>query len=102
MEDYKIKLMEFKEKTKDFFLNPYRDEDGTRLPGYNMPNVYAVLIAGFVGWLVLTLTFGTKLKATLKKLPVIGMLFPKAKRVTRARRMPVRRTARRRTYRGRK
>lgn len=102
MEDYKIKLMELKEKTKDFFLNPYRDEEGNRLPGYNMPNVYAVLVAGFVGWLVLTLTFGTKLKALLKKVPVVGMVFPKARRVSRVRRAPMRRTSTRRTYKRRK
>ena len=65
----------FKENVKDFFLNPERNPDGSRMAGYNMQNVYAVLIGGFVGWLVLTLTFGRKLKALLRKVPVVNMLF---------------------------
>jgi len=65
----------FKENVKDFFLNPERNTDGTRMAGYNMKNVYAVLIGGFVGWLFLTITFGSKLKALLKKVPVVNMLF---------------------------
>lgn len=65
----------FKENVKDFFLNPSRNTDGTRMPGYNMKNVYAVLIGGFVGWLFLTLTFGRRIKALLKKVPVVNMLF---------------------------
>ena len=82
----KEKLMMFKENTKDFFLNPYRDEDGNRLPGYNMPNVYAVLIAGFVGWLLITATFGMQLKRTIAKLPLLGSMFKAKRRVTRRRR----------------
>ena len=81
-------LNNFKENTKDFFLNPERDVDGSRMPGYNMANVYAVLIAGFVGWLLLTVTFGARIKRTLKKVPVVGAIFPKAKQ-------RVRRTAQR-------
>jgi len=73
----------FKENVKDFFLNPERNPDGSRMAGYNMQNVYAVLIAGFVGWLLLTLTIGARLKRTLKALPIIGMLFKKTRTVTR-------------------
>jgi hypothetical protein len=69
----------FKESVKDFFLNPERNPDGSRMAGYNMQNVYAVLIGGFVGWLVITVTFGTRLKRLLKKVPVLNMVFPKAK-----------------------
>ena len=73
----------FKENVKDFFLNPERNPDGSRMAGYNMQNVYAVLIAGFVGWLLLTLSVGARLKATLKKVPVVNMLFKNTRRVTR-------------------
>jgi len=69
----------FKENVKDFFLNPERNPDGSRMSGYNMQNVYAVLIGGFVGWLIITVTFGTRLKRLLKKVPVLNMVFPKAK-----------------------
>jgi len=83
----------FKENTKDFFLNPERNPDGSRMPGFNKQNVGAVLIAGFIGWLILTLTVGRRVKTTLKKVPVVNMLFKKSaprRRVTR------RATARRR------
>lgn len=66
---------EFKENTKDFFLNPERNPDGSRMPGVNKQNVTAVLIAGFVGWLLLTLTVGASVKRTLKKVPILKMLF---------------------------
>jgi hypothetical protein len=89
-------MYKFKENVKDFFLNPARDTEGNRLPGYNMPNVYAVLLGGFIGWLVLTLTFGAKLKALLKKVPVVNMLF-KSKPYRRARRRVQQVGARRRT-----
>jgi hypothetical protein len=69
---------EFKENTKDFFLNPERNPDGSRMPGVNKQNVTAVLIAGFVGWLLLTLTIGASVKRTLKKVPVVKMLFKKS------------------------
>lgn len=86
---------EFKENTKDFFLNPERNPDGTRMPGVNKQNVTAILIAGFVGWLLLTLTVGRRVKATLKKVPVVNMLFKKsAPRRRPTRRAPARRRMR--------
>jgi len=87
----------FKENTKDFFLNPERNPDGSRMPGVNKQNVTAVLIAGFVGWLLLTLTVGARLKRTLKALPIVGMLFKKTRSATRrtARRARVRYQGRR-------
>lgn len=91
----------FKENVKDFFLNPERNTDGTRMAGYNMKNVYAVLIGGFVGWLFLTITFGSKLKALLKKVPVINMLF-KSKTYRKARRRVQQVGARRRINKSRK
>jgi hypothetical protein len=84
----------FKENVKDFFLNPERNPDGSRMAGYNMQNVYAVLIAGFVGWLLLTLSVGARLKATLKKVPVVGMLFKKGSPRRTTRRAPARRRMR--------
>jgi hypothetical protein len=84
----------FKENVKDFFLNPERNPDGTRMAGYNMQNVYAVLIGGFVGWLLLTLTVGRRLKAMLRKLPVVGMLFKKVSPRRTTRRAPARRRMR--------
>lgn len=72
---------EFKENTKDFFLNPERNPDGTRMPGVNKQNVTAVLIAGFVGWLLITATVGARLKRTVKKLPIIGNIFFVKKKV---------------------
>jgi hypothetical protein len=84
----------FKENVKDFFLNPERNPDGSRMAGYNMQNVYAVLIGGFVGWLLLTLTVGRRLKAMLRKLPVVGMLFKKASPRRTTRRAPARRRTR--------
>ena len=88
----------FKENTKDFFLNPERNPDGSRMAGYNKQNVTAVLIAGFVGWLLLTLTVGARLKRTLKGLPIVGMLFKKTRTVARrsAKRARVRVQGRRR------
>ena len=62
----------FKYKVQDFFLNDERDVDGNRLPGVNKQNVTVVLIAGFVGWLLLTRTIGAKLKKALKSIPVLG------------------------------
>lgn len=85
------KWNEFKEDVKDFFLNPERNPDGSRMPGLNKTNVTAILIAGFVGWLLVTITFGAKLKATLKKVPLIGGLFPKAKQRVRRVRQKMRR-----------
>lgn len=89
-------LNNFKENVKDFFLNPERNPDGSRMAGYNMQNVYAVLIAGFVGWLLLTISVGAKLKGLLRKVPVVGMLFKKSapRRRTATRRAPARRRMR--------
>ena len=86
----------FKYQVQDFFLNPERDTDGNRLPGVNKANVTAVLIAGFVGWLLLTRTIGAKLKKTLKGIPVLGgVLVGKTKTVVRRARSRARRTYRR-------
>lgn len=63
-------MKDFRQKAKDFF---YKEEGGVKT--WNKGNLYAVLIGGFVGWLVLTLTFGQRLKALLKKVPVVNMLF---------------------------
>ena len=87
-------MYRFKENVKDFFLNPERNPDGSRMAGYNKQNVTAVLIAGFVGWLLVTLTFGVKLKALLKKVPVVNMLFKKGSPRRTVRRAPVRRRMR--------
>lgn len=90
-------LNNFKYKVQDFFLNPERDVDGNRLPGLNKANVTAVLIAGFVGWLLLTRTFGAKLKKALKGIPVLGgVLVGKTKTAVRRTRSRVRRTYQRR------
>jgi len=42
---------------------------------WNRKAIIAVLIGGFVGWLIITVTFGMRLKKLLKKVPVINMLF---------------------------
>lgn len=81
-------MKDFKQKAKDFF---YKEEDGVKT--WNTGNLYAVLIGGFVGWLVLTLTFGRRIKAFLKKVPVVNMLF-KTKRAPRRRQAPARRRMR--------
>jgi len=67
----------FREKTMSFFYT----ENAEGVKTWNKGNLYAVLIGGFVGWLVLTLTFGRQLKATLKKIPVIKLLFGNRARV---------------------
>lgn len=81
-------MKDFRQKAMAFF---YSDEDGVRT--WNKGNLYAVLIGGFVGWLVLTLTFGRRLKALLKKVPVVNMLF-KTKSAPRRRPAPARRRMR--------
>ena len=87
----------FKYKVQDFFLNPERDVDGNRMPGVNKVNVTAVLIAGFVGWLLLTRTVGAKLKKTLKGIPVLGgVLVGKTKATYSRARSRVKRTYNRR------
>jgi len=87
---FKEKFTLFKLNTISFFTDEYSTPDGiVRKP--NKANITAVLIAGFVGWLLLTTTVGASLKRMLKKVPIIGMLFGKAKAKPRARRAPVRR-----------
>jgi len=87
----------FKYKVQDFFLNPERNTEGERLPGVNKTNVTAVLIAGFVGWLLLTRTVGAKLKKTLKSIPVLGgVLVGKTKATYSRARSRVKRTYNRR------
>lgn len=81
-------MKDFRQKAMAFF---YSEEDGVKT--WNRGNLYAVLIGGFVGWLVLTLTFGRKLKALLKKIPVVNMLF-KTKSAPRRRPAPARRRMR--------
>jgi len=81
-------MKDFRQKAMDFF---YTETDGVKT--WNTGNLYAVLIGGFVGWLVLTLTFGRKLKALLKKVPVVNMLF-KTKSAPRRRPAPARRRMR--------
>lgn len=85
----KEKMENFKKDTMAFFYK--EDEGGKKV--WNKSNLYAVLIGGFVGWLVLTLTFGAKIKALLKKVPVVNMLF-KTKRAPRRRPAPSRRRTR--------
>ena len=88
-------MKDFKTKAMDFFYYPVVTEGVKRK--MRLGNLYAVLIGGFIGWLFLTLTFGAKLKALLKKVPVVNMLFKKKtlgvrRRVLRAvRRRPARR-----------
>lgn len=62
-------MQDFKTKSIAFF----KDENGNWRKG----NITAVLIGGFVGWLVLTMTIGGKLKSTLTRLPLIGGLLKK-------------------------
>ena len=70
---------------------------------WNRKAIIAVLIGGFVGWLVITVTFGMRLKKMLKKVPGIKMLFGTTKRVVRRAGSAARSTARRAsTYRRRK
>lgn len=85
----------FKEKALDFFYEPLAEGETKRK--MKMGPLYAVLIGGFIGWLVITLTFGTKLKALLKKVPVVNMLFKPVRKSPRARAMRGRAPARR-TY----
>ena len=74
----KMYFEQFKRNTMDFFLEPDTMDGAKRKP--NKKNIYAVLIAGFVAWLLITLTFGAKLKALLRKVPVLNMVFPKVKK----------------------
>ena len=88
-------MKDLKTRTLDFFYYPEVTSGVKRK--MRLGNLYAVLIGGFIGWLFLTLTFGAKLKALLKKVPVVNMLFKPVRRSPRARAM-ARPTARRRTY----
>ena len=81
-------MKDFRQKAMNFF---YTEVDGVKT--WNKGNLYAVLIGGFVGWLFLTLTFGRRIKALLKKVPVVNMLF-KTKRAPRRRQTPARRRMR--------
>lgn len=85
-------MKDFRQKAMDFF---YTEADGVKT--WNKGNLYAVLIGGFVGWLVLTLTLGARLKAFLKKIPVVNMLFKKKTLGVRRRVVRRRRTVRRNT-----
>lgn len=89
MERLKAMIAQFRENTRGFF----KTEEGA----LNKKALFAVILAGFVGWLLITVTFGAKLKKALKKVPLIGSVFPKAKRVVR--RVKRRSPARRRTTR---
>lgn len=75
MDMLKDKLQAFKHNTKAFFKTP----EG----GWNRQAVIAILIGGFVGWLVITITFGARLKKMLRKVPGIKMLFGTTRRVVR-------------------
>jgi uncharacterized membrane protein len=75
---------QFKANTKAFFKSP----EGA----WNRQAIIAILIAGFAGWLLLTVTVGARIKRALKKVPGVKMLFGSAKRTyTRARRAMPRR-----------
>ena len=63
----------FREKTMSFFYT--QNAEGVKT--WNKGNLYAVLIGGFVGWLIITITFGARLKRVLNKVPLVNMLFKK-------------------------
>ena len=42
---------------------------------WNRQAIIAVLIGGFIGWLIITVTFGMRLKRMLKKVPGVKLLF---------------------------
>ena len=48
---------------------------------WNRQAIIAVLIGGFVGWLIITVTFGARVKRVLKKVPGIKLLFGTRSRV---------------------
>ena len=80
------RLARFKANTAQFFK-----PEGM----WNKQNIIAILIAGFVGWLLLTVTFGARIKRALKKVPGVKLLFGSAKRTyTRARKAMPRRKRR--------
>jgi len=75
MQMLKDKLANFRANTMAFFKSP----EGA----WNKQAIIAVLIGGFVGWLVISITFGRRLKMMLKKVPGIKLLFKTTKRVAR-------------------
>jgi hypothetical protein len=62
---------------------------------WNRQAIIAVLIGGFIGWLIITVTFGMRLKRMLKKVPGVKMLFGTTRRVVRRAGSAARSTARR-------
>jgi hypothetical protein len=83
----KERLAQFKANTRAFFKNG----EGA----WNKQAVVAVLIAGFIGWLFITVTFGMRLKRMLKKVPGVKMLFGTTRRVARRARTTAKRVYRR-------
>jgi hypothetical protein len=65
----KERLAQFKAKTLSFF----KTQEGQ----WNKQNIIAILIAGFVGWLLITVTMGVKLKRIIKKIPILKLVFYK-------------------------
>lgn len=63
----KDKIAQFRANTMAFFKTP----EGA----WNKQAVIAVLIGGFIGWLIITVTFGKRLKMMLRKVPGVKMLF---------------------------
>ena len=66
MQMLKDKVANFRANTMAFFK-----PDGV----WNRRAIIAVLIGGFIGWLIITVTFGMRLKKLLRKVPVLKMLF---------------------------
>jgi hypothetical protein len=83
----KERLAQFKANTRAFF----KTEEGA----WNKQSVVAILIAGFIGWLFITVTFGMRLKRMLKKVPGVKMLFGTTRRVVRRTRSTAKRVYRR-------
>jgi hypothetical protein len=86
MQMLKDKFANFKANTMAFFK-----PEGV----WNRQAIIAVLIGGFIGWLIITVTFGMRLKRMLKKVPGVKMLFGTTKRVVRRAGSAARSTARR-------
>lgn len=57
--------------------------------------IVIALVAGFIGWLVITVTFGMKLKALLRKVPGVKMLFKATRRAATSARSGARMAAKR-------
>jgi hypothetical protein len=86
MQMLKDKLASFRANTMAFFK-----PEGV----WNRQAIIAVLIGGFIGWLIITVTFGMRLKKLLKKVPGVKMLFGTTRRVVRRAGSAARSTARR-------